>query len=106
MTFRDRCHCIYLRASLSQDVVTSVFAHPAPRRYLFTTASADKTLKTWDARQGALIATHKGHAGTINGLAVAAAPAGWGVPEGEEEKAGEFVVVSAGDDGAVLVWRV
>lgn len=41
----------------------------------------------------------------MNGLAVGVAPAGWGVTEGEEEKDGE-IVVSAGDDGAVLVWRV
>lgn len=88
-----------------EDVVTSITPHPAPRRWLFTTGSADKTLKTWDARQGALIASHKGHAGTINGLAVGKAPEGWQVPEGDEDKGGN-VVVSAGDDGAVLVWRV
>jgi ribosome assembly protein SQT1 len=60
-----------------------------------TTASADATLKTWDVRTGALIATHKGHTGVVNSVAVAPAPGG----EGE-------VVVSGGDEGVSLIWKV
>lgn len=54
-------------------------------------------LKTWDIRTGALIATHKGHAGVVNGVAVGPAP------EGSEAK---DVVLSAGDEGASLIWKV
>lgn len=58
-----------------------------------TTASADSTLKTWDIRTGTLIATHTGHMGVVNGVAVA--------PGGESK-----VVVSAGDEGVSLIWKV
>jgi ribosome assembly protein SQT1 len=88
-----------------QDVITSIAAHPAPNRHLFTTGSADKSLRTWDARTGVLIGEHKGHAGVINDVKVGRAPTGWGVEEDAVAKDGD-VVVSAGDDGAVLVWRV
>lgn len=67
-----------------------------------TTASADSTLKTWDVRTGALIATHTGHTGVVNGVAVAPAPAS---TDHEPTKIGQ-VVVSAGDEGVSLIWRI
>ena len=82
---------------LLKEPITSLFPHPAPHLHLLTTASADGTLKTWDIRTGALIATHHGHAGVVNGVAVAPAPVG--------SDAGE-VVVSAGDEGVSLIWKV
>ncbi|KAG1715653.1 hypothetical protein ID866_1495 [Astraeus odoratus] len=41
-----------LRATLEhgEESITTVLSHPAPRSHLLTTASADGTLKTWDAR--------------------------------------------------------
>ena len=72
-------------------------AHPAPNLHLVTSASADGSLKTWDVRTGALVATHKGHMGVVNGVAVAKAP------EGDEAK---DVLVTAGDEGVSLIWKV
>jgi len=77
------------------DPITSLAAHPAPNLHLVTSASADSTLKTWDIRTGALVAEHKGHAGVVNGVAVAPSPDGQGQ-----------VVVSAGDEGVSLIWKV
>jgi ribosome assembly protein SQT1 len=57
--------------------------------------------KTWDVRTGALVAEHKGHAGLINGVAVAPAPAG----ETGEKGLGQ-VVLSAGDEGVSLIWKL
>ncbi|KAJ9105568.1 hypothetical protein QFC19_003550 [Naganishia cerealis] len=86
------------------DVITSVTPHPAPNRHLFTTASADTKLKTWDARQGQLVATHEGHVGTVLDSKVGRSTPGWGLEE--DKRAGDVkggsVVVSAGDDGGVL----
>jgi len=79
-----------LRATLEhQDAVTSVVAHPSPKGYLFISGSADKTLRTWDARTGTLVREHKGHQGPILGAALGL--------KGE-------VVISAGDDGVCLVF--
>lgn len=72
-----------------QDAITTVLAHPAPKTHLVTTASADKTLRTWDARTGALIREHKGHQGPILSAALGN---------------GGAVVVSGGDDGLCLVF--
>ncbi len=90
----DHCPSLFFLLN-EQDVITTIAPHPAPHLYLFTTASADKTLKTWDARNGSLIAEHKGHVGMINDVKVGRSADGPGE-----------VVVSAGDDGAVLVWAV
>lgn len=87
------------------DVVTGVAAHPIPNRHLFTTSSADRTLKTWDARTGAMVAEHAGHAATVNAVRIGRAPAGWGLLDGVEEKGGD-AVISAGDEGLVVAWRV
>ncbi|OCF43651.1 ribosome assembly protein SQT1 [Kwoniella heveanensis CBS 569] len=89
-----------VRAELQHDEpITSIAAHPSPNLHLVTTASADSTLKTWDIRTGNLIATHSGHVGVVNGVAVAPASAEAGQGQGQ-------VVVSAGDEGVSLIWKV
>ncbi|KAJ9095390.1 hypothetical protein QFC20_006672 [Naganishia adeliensis] len=90
------------------DVITSVTPHPAPKRHLFTTASADTKLRTWDARQGQLVAEHSGHVGTVLDSCVGKSAKGWGLEAGgaRDKDIGGSVVLSAGDDGGVLVWRV
>ncbi|KDQ08693.1 hypothetical protein BOTBODRAFT_179621 [Botryobasidium botryosum FD-172 SS1] len=73
-----------LRATLEHsDAVTSLLPHPAPSAHILTSASADKSLRTWDARAGTLIREHKGHQGPILGSALSL--------DGSK-------VVSAGDD--------
>lgn len=45
--------------------------------------------------------------GTVLDSCVGRSAKGWGLEEGEREKdLGGSVVLSAGDDGGVLVWRV
>ncbi|CAK5269160.1 unnamed protein product [Mycena citricolor] len=79
-----------LRATLEHtDAVTTLVALPAPKAHLFVSASADKTLRTWDARTGTLLRTHLGHQGAVLGASLGL--------EGS-------VVISAGDDGACLVF--
>ncbi|KAJ7104150.1 ribosome biogenesis protein Sqt1 [Mycena belliarum] len=79
-----------LRSTLEHgDAVTTLLAHPAPKGYLLISASADKTLRTWDARTGALLRKHTGHQGAVLGATLGL--------EGS-------VVISAGDDGACLVF--
>jgi len=79
-----------LRSTLEhKDAVTTILAHPAPKGYLIVSGSADKTLRTWDARTGTLVREHKGHQGPV--LAASLGLQG-------------SVVVSAGDDGVCLVF--
>ncbi|KAJ7756452.1 ribosome biogenesis protein Sqt1 [Mycena maculata] len=79
-----------LRSTLEHgDAVTTLLAHPAPKGYLLVSASADKTLRTWDARTGTLLRKHVGHQGAVLGAALGL--------QGS-------VVISAGDDGACLVF--
>ncbi|KAG6889297.1 hypothetical protein C0992_005713 [Termitomyces sp. T32_za158] len=79
-----------LRATLEHsDAITKLLTHPTPKGYLVVSASADKTLRTWDARTGALVREHMGH-----NAAVLDASLGL---EGS-------VVISAGDDGFALVF--
>jgi len=78
-----------LRTTLEhKDAVTSLLVHPT-KPHLVISSSADHTLRTWDARAGALVREHKGHQELINGAALG--------------RNGDFVV-SAGDDGACLVF--
>ncbi|CAE6489545.1 unnamed protein product [Rhizoctonia solani] len=79
-----------LRSSLlgHSDAVTSLNVHADG---LVTSASADKTLRTWDIRRGQELRVHKGHTGPVLGASVG--------KRGEEE-----VVVSAGDEGVCLVF--
>ncbi|KAF8183946.1 ribosome biogenesis protein Sqt1 [Pholiota molesta] len=71
------------------DAVTALIAHPAPKSYLVISASADKTLRTWDARDGTAIRTHTGHHGPVLAASLGL--------EGS-------VIVSGGDDGLCMVW--
>ncbi|KAH9063840.1 ribosome biogenesis protein Sqt1 [Lactarius vividus] len=78
-----------LRTTLEhKDAVTSLLVHPT-KPHLVISSSADHTLRTWDARAGTLVREHKGHQELINGAAIG--------------RNGE-IVVSAGDDGACLVF--
>ena len=72
-----------------QDAVTTLLSVPNPKGYLLVSASADKTLKTWDARTGTLLRAHKGHQGPVLGASLGLDGA---------------VIVSAGDDGVCLVY--
>ncbi|KAF8806959.1 WD40 repeat-like protein [Phlegmacium glaucopus] len=79
-----------LRVTLEHgDAITTFVAHPAPKAYLLISASADKTLRTWDARNGNLLKTHTGHHAPVLGATLAL--------DGS-------VVVSAGDDGVSMVF--
>ncbi|KAH7884730.1 ribosome biogenesis protein Sqt1 [Phlebopus sp. FC_14] len=79
-----------LRATLEhQDAITALLAHPSPKGHVIISASADKTLKTWDARTGILIKEHSGHRAPVLGASLGL---------------GGSVVVSAGDDGVCLVF--
>ncbi|WVN89543.1 uncharacterized protein L203_104768 [Cryptococcus depauperatus CBS 7841] len=83
-----------MRAQFQHDEpITALVAHPYPQLHLVTTASADGTLKTWDIRTGDLVDKHVGHTGVVNGVTVAPVEGG-------------KVVISAGDEGVSLVWRM
>jgi ribosome assembly protein SQT1 len=66
-----------------------LLTHPAPKGYILVSGSADKTLRTWDARTGTLLREHNGHQGPILGASLGL---------------NGSVVISAGDDGACLVF--
>ncbi len=70
--------------------MTTLLPHPSPKNHLLTSGSADKTLRTWDARTGKLLKEHKGHRGPVLGASLSF--------DGS-------VVVSAGDDGVCLVFE-
>jgi ribosome assembly protein SQT1 len=79
-----------LRTSLEhQDAITTLLAHPAPRSHILVSASADRTLKTWDARTGQLLRTHTGHRGPVLGASLGL---------------NGSVIVSAGDDSLCAVY--
>lgn len=97
-------HSGRVRATINHDEpITFLAPHPAPNIHLVTSASADRVLKTWDIRTGNLVAEHKGHAGVVNNVCIAPAPAG---EESTTGQAAAQLVISAGDDGVSLVWRV
>lgn len=72
-----------------KDAITTLLNHPAPKPYLLISASADRTLRTWDARTGALIKTHTGHRAPVLSASLGL--------DGS-------VVVGGGDDGLCLVF--
>ncbi|KAF8340497.1 ribosome biogenesis protein Sqt1 [Cantharellus anzutake] len=79
-----------IRTTLEHESsVTKLLTHPVPHGHLLTSASADTTLKTWDARAGKLLRHHVGHQGPVFDAALGL---------------GGTVVVSAGDDGICLVF--
>jgi len=79
-----------LRTTLEhQDAITALLSHPPPHSHLLVSASADGTLKTWDARTGKSLQTHTGHRGPV-------LEASLGL--------NGSVVVSAGDDGLCAVY--
>ncbi|WOO79750.1 putative WD repeat-containing protein [Vanrija pseudolonga] len=93
-----------VRAQLRHpEPVTAIAAHPSPCQYLVTTSALDRTLRTWDVRTGTLVAEHVGHAGAVNSVAVAPAPESWESPTGQPQAQ---VIVSAGDEGASILWTV
>jgi ribosome assembly protein SQT1 len=84
-------HTMRLRTTYEhQGAVTALLTHPAPRTHLITSASVDRTLRTWDTRTGSLIREHLGHKGPVFAAALGL--------EGS-------VVASAGDDGVCLIFR-
>ncbi|KAG5642586.1 hypothetical protein DXG03_002537 [Asterophora parasitica] len=79
-----------LRSTLEHgDAVTRLLTHPAPRGYIVVSASADKTLRTWDARTGTLLRTHTGHRDAVLDASLGL---------------GGSVIMSASDDGNCLVF--
>ncbi|KAH8826540.1 WD40-repeat-containing domain protein [Flagelloscypha sp. PMI_526] len=79
-----------LRATLEhEDAITSLLTPPSPKSHTLISASADKTLKVWDARTGNLLRTLKGHSEVINSASLGL---------------GGDVVLGASDDGLCLVW--
>jgi len=80
-----------VRNTLEHDEpVTCLIPLPAPNSHLVVSGSADRFLRTWDTRTGTLLKEHKGHRGPVFGAAVS--------------HDGAFVI-SAGDDGACLVFN-
>ncbi|KAF5391549.1 hypothetical protein D9757_002340 [Collybiopsis confluens] len=79
-----------LRATVEHsDAVTTLLAVPAPKAHLLVTASADRTLRTWDARTGTLIKEHTGHHSAVLSASLGL--------DGS-------VVLSAGDDSVCFVF--
>ncbi|KAF8313569.1 WD40 repeat-like protein [Clavulina sp. PMI_390] len=55
-----------LRTTLQHsDAITTLLPHPAPSAHVITSASADRTVKTWDARAGKLLKDNVGHQGPV-----------------------------------------
>lgn len=81
---------VLICSPISQDSITTLLAHPQPNGHILTSASADRTLKTWDARAGKLVKEHVGHQGPIFRAALGL---------------GGNVVVSVSEDGVCLVFN-
>ncbi|GLB40424.1 putative WD domain, G-beta repeat [Lyophyllum shimeji] len=79
-----------LRSTLQhRDAVTKLLTPPSPNGHLVVSASADKTLRTWDARSGTLLREHTGHRAAVLDASLGL---------------GGSVVISAGDDGLCMVF--
>ncbi|KDN44919.1 WD40 repeat-like protein [Tilletiaria anomala UBC 951] len=107
-----------MRNSISHDAaITSIVVHSRPGAAampspLFSTSSADHTIKTWDARSGACIGTQTGFTDGVLALAVGRDD---GYTQGAETGGiGAYArgggagwkLVGAGDEGVALVFRV
>jgi len=100
-----RCEAIH------DEAITTLALHGTGP--LFSTASADQTIKTWDARTAACLATHKGFTDAVLGVVVGADD---GYTQGSEtggvgayaslEGTKGWKVIGAGDEGVALVFRV
>jgi len=71
----------------SEEIKAIAFSPEGTR---FATASADHTIKLWDARTGRLLRTFEGHTEAVNAIAFSA--------DGSR-------LVSGGDDGTIRVWE-
>ncbi|TFK75235.1 ribosome biogenesis protein Sqt1 [Pluteus cervinus] len=79
-----------LRTTLQhEDPITTLLTHPATKGHILVSASADKSLKSWDARTGEVLRVHEGHQGPVLAASLGL---------------GGSVVVSAGDDGLCYVF--
>lgn len=58
---------------------------------LFASGGADRLVKVWRYDEGEVVAEGAGHSGTVNKVRVA--------PDGA-------VLLSAGEEGAVFIWRM
>ena len=70
--------------------MTTLLTHPQPNGHILTSASVDRTLKTWDARAGRVIKENLGHQGPIFRAALGL---------------GGNVAVTASEDGVCLVFN-
>lgn len=96
--------------ALHDEAITTIALHGSGP--LFSTASADQTIKTWDARTAACLATHKGFTDAVLGVAVGVddgytqgAETG-GVGAYADPDSSKWKVIGAGDEGVALVFRV
>lgn len=101
-----------MRCEIFHDAaITTLAVHKGS--HLFSTSSSDHTVKTWDSRTGACLATHQGF---TDGVLVVAVGRDDGFTQGketggvgayvEEGKGLGWKVVGAGDEGVALVFRV
>lgn len=70
-----------------QDAVTNLIKRPSPKSHIVVSASADRTLRTWDGRTGTMLREHQGHQAAVLGVSLAL---------------GGSVVLSAGDRKSVV----
>ncbi|KAN0060764.1 60S ribosomal subunit assembly or modification protein [Thecaphora frezii] len=96
---------------LHDAAITSIALHPGTT--LFSTSSADHTIKTWDARTGACIAVQRGFTDGVLALAVGkddgftqGADSGGIGAYTDASKFRGWKIVGAGDEGVGLVFRV
>lgn len=101
-----------MRCEVVHDAtITGVALHPGTT--LFSTSSADHTIKTWDARTGGCVATQQGFTDGVLALAVGkddgftqgADTGGIGAYTNTANARG-WKLIGAGDEGVALVFRV
>lgn len=100
-----RCEAIH------DEAITTIALHGSGP--LFSTASADHTIKTWDARSGACLATHQGFTDAVldvvvgldDGFTQGSETGGVGAYTNLEGSKG-WKIIGAGDEGVALVFRV